>query len=202
MGLFLRLAFFFAFFVPWLASAASVFHTGGVSLDVQTQSPDITYSLGPTLQSGGTHPKGIVVADFDGDGKLDVAVSNFDPNSVAVFLNRGFGIFAAPITAPIITTVRLDSSLGLNVGSLAVGDFNEDGKPDLVVATIAGSQASIVLLGNGDGTFRQQRAEHLDTADGIEPEALRNPFLRQLGEPGGDLLRLIALDEVESTRFG
>jgi len=119
-----------------------------------------------------------------------------------VFLNRGFGIFAAPITAPIITTVRLDSSLGLNVGSLAVGDFNEDGKPDLVVATIAGSQASIVLLGNGDGTFRQQRAEHLDTADGIEPEALRNPFLRQLGEPGGDLLRLIALDEVESTRFG
>jgi VCBS repeat protein/FG-GAP repeat protein len=156
MGLFLRLAFFFAFFVPWLASAASVFHTGGVSLDVHTQSPDITYSLGPTLQSGGTHPKGIVVADFDGDGKLDIAVSNFDQNSVAVFLNRGLGIFAAPMTAPIITAVQLDSSLGLNVGSLAVGDFNEDGKPDLVVATIAGSQASIVLLGNGDGTFRQQ----------------------------------------------
>jgi hypothetical protein len=156
MGLFLRLAFFFAFFVPWLASAASLFQTDGVSLDVQKQSPDITYSLGPTLQSGGTHPKGIVVADFDGDGKLDVAVSNSDQNSVAVFLNRGLGIFAAPMTAPIITTVQLDSSLGLNVGSLAVGDFNEDGKPDLVVATIAGSQASIVLLGNGDGTFRQQ----------------------------------------------
>ncbi len=156
MGPFLRLAFFFAFFVPWLANAASVFHTGGVNLDVQAQSPSITYSLGPTLQSGGTHPKGIVVADFDGDGKLDVAISNFDQNSVAVFLNRGLGIFAAPMTAPIITTVQLDSSLGLNVGSLAVGDFNEDGKPDLVVATIAGSQASIVLLGNGDGTFRQQ----------------------------------------------
>jgi len=156
MGLFLRLAFFFACFVPWLASAASAFQTGGGTLEDRGQSPDITYSLGPKLQTGGTHPKGIVVADFDGDGKLDVAVSNFDQNTVAVFLNHGSGIFAPPMTAPIITTVQLDSSLGLNVGSLAVGDFNEDGKPDLVVATIAGGQASIVLLGNGDGTFRQQ----------------------------------------------
>ena len=95
MGLFLRLAFFCAFIVPWLASAASALQTGGVSLDVQKQSPDITYSLGPKLQSGGTHPKGIVVADFDGDGKPDIAVSNFDQNSVAVFLNRGLGIFCA-----------------------------------------------------------------------------------------------------------
>lgn len=149
------LGFFFALF-PWLASAAAVVHTGGVNLDVQGQSPDVTYSRGPTLQSGGTHPKGIVVADFNGDGKLDVAVSNFDQNSIAVFLNAGSGIFAPPQTAPIITTVRLDSSLGLNIGSLAVGDFNEDGIPDLVVGTIAGSQASIVLLGQGDGTFRQQ----------------------------------------------
>ena len=156
MGPFLRFAFFFAFFVPWLASSASAFQTGGVSGDVKGQSPDVAYSLGPTLQTGGTHPKGIVVADFDGDGKLDLAVANSDQNGIAVFLNRGSGIFATPMTAPIITTVNLDSSLGLNVGSLAVGDFNEDGKPDLVVGTIAGSQASIVLLGNGDGTFRQQ----------------------------------------------
>lgn len=156
MARFLRLACFFAFFVPCVASTASALQTGGVNLGAQTQSPDVTYSLGPKLQSGGTNPKGIVVADFDGDGKLDIAVSNFDQNSVAVFLNRGSGIFAPPMTAPIITTVNLDNSLGLNVGGLAVGDFNGDGKPDLVVATIAGNQASIVLLGNGDGTFRQQ----------------------------------------------
>ena len=143
-----RLAFFFALSLPWLTSAASVFHT----LDVEAQSRKIRYSLGPTLQSGGTHPEGIVVADFNGDGKLDIAVSNFDQNSVSVFLNDGSGNFGAPI----VTNVQLNSSLGLNVGPLAVGDLNEDGKADLVVATIAGSQASIVLLGNGDGTFRQE----------------------------------------------
>ena len=156
MGLFLRLAFFFALFVPWLASAASVRHTGGVSLDVQRQSPNITYSLGAPLQSGGTHPGGIVVADFNGDGKLDVAVSNIDQNSVAVFLNSSSRIFAPLMTVPIITPVQLNNSLGLNIRSLAVGDFNEDSKPDLVVSTVAGNQASIVLLGNGDGTFSQQ----------------------------------------------
>ena len=148
MRLSVRLAFFFSLFLPCLAGAASV----SQKVDAKAQSPDVTYSLGPTLQSDGTHPKGVVVADFNGDRQLDLAVSNFDQNSIAVFLNTGRGIF----TAPIITTVQLDSSLGLNVGSLAVGDFNEDGIPDLVVGTIAGSQASIVLLGNGDGTFRQQ----------------------------------------------
>src|SRR5262245_8432038 len=148
MKLSARLALSSAFFLPWLASAA----LASQNADANAQAPNVTYSSGPTFRSGGTHPKGIVMADFNGDGKLDVAISNFDQNTIAVFLNNGEGIFAPPITVPIITPVNLNASLGLNVGSLAVGDFNEDGKPDLVVSTIAGSQASIVLLGNGDGT--------------------------------------------------
>ena len=108
----------------------------------------LTFVSNATLPSGGTHPIGIVIADFDSDGKLDIAVSNLNTNTVAVFLNKGAGTFGAPV----ITTVQIPNGLG----SLAVGDFNEDGKPDLVVATIAGPQSNIVLLGNGDGTFRQQ----------------------------------------------
>jgi hypothetical protein len=112
----------------------------------------LSYIAGQTLTSGVGHPRGVVVADFNGDGYPDIAVSNFDTNSIAVFLNDGTGNFGAPV----VTLVQLTSSLGLNVGALAVGDFNEDGKPDLVVSTIAGMQSSIVLLGNGDGTFSEQ----------------------------------------------
>jgi hypothetical protein len=111
-----------------------------------------TFLQGATLSSGIAHPEGVVVADFNGDGKLDIAVSNFDTNTIAVFLNTGGGNFGAPI----ITPVQLTSAMGLNVGALAVGDFNQDGKSDLVAGTIAGSEVSIVLLGKGDGTFSQQ----------------------------------------------
>ncbi len=107
----------------------------------------LTYALGPTLSSGGSNPQSVVVADFNGDGKPDIAVSNEGTNTIAVYLNEGSGNFKGPI----ITNVQISNGLG----AMAVGDFNEDGKPDLVVATIAGPQASIVMLGNGDGTFRQ-----------------------------------------------
>ena len=123
---------------------------GGASGITPTPPPvsTLTFVAAATLSSGGAQPKGVVLADFNGDGKLDIAVSNFGNNSVAVFLNKGNGTFGAPIP----TTVLITNGLG----SLSVGDFNEDGIPDLVVATIAGPQANIVLLGNGDGTFRQQ----------------------------------------------
>src|SRR5439155_1239735 len=46
-----------------------------------------------------------------------------------------------------------DLAAGAHPSSVAVDDFNEDGKPDLVVANSLGDTVS-VLLGNGDGTFR------------------------------------------------
>jgi hypothetical protein len=125
---------------------------GGTNSTAPPPPQSLTFVQGVTLSSGIAHPEGVVVADFNGDGKLDIAVSNFDTNTIAVFLNNGAGEFGAPI----ITPVQLTDTMGLNVGALAVGDFNEDGKPDLVVGTIAGSQVSIVLLGKGDGTFTQQ----------------------------------------------
>ena len=62
---------------------------------------------------------------------------------MSVLLGNGDGTFQAAVNYP----------AGLNPFSVAVGDFNGDGKPDLAVANY-GSNTVSVLLGNGDGTFQ------------------------------------------------
>jgi hypothetical protein len=94
------------------------------------------------------HLTGLAVADFNGDGKPDIAVTDSSQKQVVVYLNNGNGSFSSPVTTPI--------QMGaIGAGAIVVGDFNEDRKLDLIVGTIAGSQANIVLSGNGDGTFTQ-----------------------------------------------
>jgi hypothetical protein len=107
--------------------------------------PSVNYASPVSISSAGTKAGSLAVADFNGDGKIDIAVSNFVSNTVAVFLNQGAGALATPV----VTTVQIPNGLG----PLAAGDFNEDGKPDLVAATISGPEVALVLLGNGDGTF-------------------------------------------------
>jgi hypothetical protein len=81
--------------------------------------------------------------DFNGDGQLDLAVSNDSANAISVFLGRGDGTFQSPIVSP----------AGFEPAGLTVGDFNGDGKLDLVVENI-NSSTGAVLLGRGDGTFQ------------------------------------------------
>src|SRR5439155_7272305 len=91
-------------------------------------------------------PNSVATADFNGDGKLDLAVANFSGNTVSIFLGNGDGTFH----------VQLDYATGTDPYSVAVGDFNRDGKMDLAVANGLGSSGNTVsvLLGNGDGTFQ------------------------------------------------
>ena len=102
----------------------------------------VNYGLG----SGTPEPAAVAVGDFNGDGKLDLAVANAGTSNVTVLLGNGDGTFQAPV----------DYAAGSGF-SVAVGDFNGDGKLDLAVANVASNNIS-VLLGNGDGTF--QNAVH------------------------------------------
>src|SRR6266513_2774300 len=91
---------------------------------------------------------------FNSDGMPDLAVANGDPFStngaVSVLLGNGDGSFQAGV----------NYGAGLFPVSVAVGDFNSDGKLDLAVANAGSFQNHYtdgnvsVLLGNGDGTFQ------------------------------------------------
>src|SRR5262249_54909299 len=87
------------------------------------------------------------VADLNGDGKLD-AVTVGSYTVAAVWLGNGNGTFQTALFA----------NLGHINGArdVAVGDFNRDGKPDLVTANSLSNDVS-VLLGNGDGSFQSPR---------------------------------------------
>ncbi len=91
----------------------------------------------------------LAIGDFDGDGQPDIAITDGYQKTVSVYLNQGRGAFAA---APVVTTLTIDNT----AGALVAGDFNGDGKADLIVATIAGDQVSLVLLATGSGHFAVQ----------------------------------------------
>jgi hypothetical protein len=99
-----------------------------------------------------------IAADFNGDGKLDVAGTG--ANSAAVMLNNGNGTFQP----------KIDYSVGGQAQDLAAGDFNGDGKTDAVV-TINTPQISLsLLIGNGNGTFNAP--VHFSNTSGFDSPAI------------------------------
>lgn len=124
----------------------------------------LNFAPAVTYGSGGWNAYSIAVGDLNGDGKLDLVVSNYcitdDYNdcadlhqlngSVGVLMGNGDGTFQ-----PVVTY----SSGASGTISVAIGDVNEDGKLDLVVTSYCENSACTdgtvgVLLGNGDGTFQ------------------------------------------------
>ncbi len=102
--------------------------------------------LPPTHYLVGSSPLAMAAADFNRDGRPDLAVTSIfaTRGRVGVHLNHGDGTFRSPVHYH-------DLSLG------TAGDFNDDGNPDLAVMlphTTFGYVRLGVLRGNGDGTFQ------------------------------------------------
>jgi hypothetical protein len=150
-------------------------------------SDDLTIMLGNgngTFQSShmdvGIGMAEIAVGDFNRDGFKDLAIAG---SSAQLYLLRGNGngTFVQQPTLQLIT----ENTFGRDGTDVDVGDFNRDGIQDLVVAVALNGSNTVILIGNGDGTFR---APHIIT----EPQ-IRIPHYQAVADYNGDGSQDLAL---------
>jgi hypothetical protein len=103
--------------------------------------PFTAVSFGKSTFAVGASPGYITAADLNGDGKLDLVVTDGNSSAVSVLLGNGDNTFQSD----------QEYAVGALPGYVVAADFNRDGILDLAVS--AGRLVS-VLLGNGDGTFQ------------------------------------------------
>jgi FG-GAP-like repeat len=118
-------------------------------------------------QATGGRPGSIAAGDLTGDGAPDLVTANADPSSVSVLVNDGLGAFDAHPPR--------NYRVGPDLVSVAIGDVNGDGKPDLAVADDSANTAS-VLMNIGGGRFRPK----------VDYPAGRGPIFVAIGDLNGD----------------
>jgi hypothetical protein len=122
----------------------------GPYVDVSLGNGDGTFQP-PERFYTGEPPKTLAIADFNGDGRPDIAVAIATSyNLLGILLGNGDGTFGS------LTTV-VSGGLGIGLDFALAADLDGDKKQDLVVVTADGDPyngTTMLLYGNGDGTFQ------------------------------------------------
>jgi hypothetical protein len=116
---------------------------------------DGTFSPQISFTAGG-HLSAVVAGDFNGDGVLDIAVTDSNANAIIVLLGVGDGTFTTKATIP----------TGVSPVAITAADLNGDGKLDLVVANNPAGTVT-TYLGGGDGTFTGQAPQVAGATDPV-----------------------------------
>jgi hypothetical protein len=135
---------------PDLAVSAPGCSPGTNGVAIFLGNGDGTFTAKGTLTASLSNPYSAVVGDFNGDGKMDLAVVDRGANtdSVFFFFGNGDGTFQAPVGV----------SLGVSAAAnqIVAADFENNGHLGVAVSEINGSNV-VVILGNGNGTFQAPR---------------------------------------------
>ncbi|MFN6090576.1 MAG: FG-GAP-like repeat-containing protein, partial [Cyclobacteriaceae bacterium] len=149
----------------YISNTVSVFRNTG-------SAGTISYAAKVDFATGsGSRPFSVSIGDLDGDGKADLAVANFDSNTVSVFRNTGS-------VGTISYAAKVDFSTGTGPSSVSIGDLDGDGKADLAVANSSSNTVSVFRNTGSVGTISY--AAKVDFATGS------GPFSVSIGDLDGD----------------
>lgn len=132
--------------------------------------PAVNYTVG-------SQPRAIAVSDIDGDGKPDLAVVNYNSHHISVLRNTGSVgniSFASAVNFPVLYTPI----------SIAIGDLNGDGKPDLAIAKNNGNK--ITILQNTGSTGNLAFSGEVEYIVGTEYPNDSKPYSIAMGDLDGD----------------
>jgi len=146
------------------------YYATGNTIALFTQQSSGTFATAVNYPSGFA-PAGLTAADYNGDGWLDLVVSNYESgeSTVSILFNNGSGIFLPPVTL----------AAGHNAWRLTSGKVNDDNLPDIVIGN--GNRKVNILFNTGGGNF-SPRVEHI-----IEP-----------GQTGGGELTTVHLGDIDN----
>lgn len=125
-----------------LATANSTSASGSSNISILLGTGTGVFGTSSTVLAG-VQPISVTSADFNGDGKADIAAANSVSNNVSVLLGNGNGGFG----------VATNFAVGTKPYCVISADFNHDGKADIVTANRTSGTISVLLGSTGTGNF-------------------------------------------------